>query len=204
MPKTTKKPKKSLVDRVNFRSRKTQFFLTALIFAVVGGGWLVYKSFAATQNAFTYVVHNGGLTNAVIAKGCKTAKPYDSAWKFNVVSLYCPKTGSFVGGSGADAVMKTAYLVDNREWRACAWVKGKATQVEVRLAIYSRGSSVGEVDPAAFKLNNTNSYEYHCTGSRRLAGYDLYGRTVLPEGYGGFVNVAAMVLEPVGYASKPF
>lgn len=54
-PKRTNKSKTKkgkldfLTNRINFKSRKTQFILTILVFALVGGAWFTYKSFAATE-----------------------------------------------------------------------------------------------------------------------------------------------------------
>jgi hypothetical protein len=55
MPKSKQTKLKS--SKVNFKSTKVQLLATALIFAVIGGGFLLYKSFAATAlNSYQFSV----------------------------------------------------------------------------------------------------------------------------------------------------
>lgn len=42
------KKKQSLLSKINFKSPKTRIILTVALFAVVGGGVMVFKSFAST------------------------------------------------------------------------------------------------------------------------------------------------------------
>ena len=65
-PKRTNKSKTKkgkldfLTNRINFKSRKTQFILTILVFALVGGAWFTYKSFAATETTYSNgAIHDG-------------------------------------------------------------------------------------------------------------------------------------------------
>lgn len=46
--KKTVTKKRSLFSRINFKSPKTRGVLVLLAFALVGGGFMVYRSFAAT------------------------------------------------------------------------------------------------------------------------------------------------------------
>lgn len=58
--KTTKK-KGSIFSKINFGSTKTRIIVTLLVFGVIGGGFTVYKSFAATPG-IAFKSSNGGLT----------------------------------------------------------------------------------------------------------------------------------------------
>ncbi len=55
-----KKQKQSLVSKLKLNTLKGRILATVLVFAVIGGGFAVYKSFAATnETIFTYDVARG-------------------------------------------------------------------------------------------------------------------------------------------------
>jgi hypothetical protein len=64
MPKNTK-PKtnstnKGLMKSFSLKSRKVQFFVVVLIFGIIGGGYMVYRSYAAIQGQqWVYEIPNG-------------------------------------------------------------------------------------------------------------------------------------------------
>lgn len=69
----TSKKKRSILSRINFSSRKTQFITVILIVGLMGAGWFTYRSFAATEiftanrsNQRMYCVAGGGCNQAVI------------------------------------------------------------------------------------------------------------------------------------------
>lgn len=53
--------KKGIFSKINFKSRSTQLIFTVLIFALVGGAWFTYRSFAFVGSKAT--VGAGTLTN---------------------------------------------------------------------------------------------------------------------------------------------
>lgn len=59
--KTKKKSRLGLLSKINFRSRKTQFIATILVFALIGGGVYTYRSFAAVGDR-TYLFSGECLT----------------------------------------------------------------------------------------------------------------------------------------------
>ncbi len=71
--KTTKK-KGSTFSRINFGSTKTRIIVTLLVFGVIGGGLLVYRSYAATQNQWNYNVSSGTLKITSKLRGSEPVK----------------------------------------------------------------------------------------------------------------------------------
>jgi hypothetical protein len=99
MAKNTKqsKQKKSVLNKLGGLSKRSKFIVVVLIFAVLGGGYLTYKSFAATAT----VAPIQTFAEAMLVNGnpnkCTSNKVQDPA-KNNLVvlNIYCPPKNKFV------------------------------------------------------------------------------------------------------------
>lgn len=194
MPKNTKNTKKtksssSLFSKISLKSRKGKMLLLTLVMVAVGAG-IIIRSFAATQ-AWGYNLAAGNLVNQHQG-GCNSTTTYDSQFKANIISLYCPK--AIVGG-GAYAHTRGSYLPGSytgSNVRFCSYVKGTGT-VEI---LTSLTSFAGQYKTSRFTVNSSN-YGYYCTSYIRIpaATYLQGSTTVLPNGNVQWVNVGGMVLE---------
>ena len=124
-------------------SRRKQTVVTVLVFAVIGGGWLVYKSFAAsvlaTYPATSIVRVSGNATE--IQDANSGSKSGNTVWKLP-------------WGANADAIIwatgGTVTVPANSQWQYCASIKGV-------------GSAWinGPYDPIIGLTNNT-AYQTYC------------------------------------------
>jgi hypothetical protein len=108
MPKSKQTKLKS--SKVNFKSTKVQLLATALIFAVIGGGFLLYKSFAATAlNPYQFSVAK--CTATVTKVGDQPC--IDASAEFWVYRLYKGLEGREPDANGYQFWTQT--LAGNRE-----------------------------------------------------------------------------------------
>ena len=102
------KQKKSVLNKLGGLSKRSKFIVVVLIFAVLGGGYLTYKSFAYTTNP------DGSVSNPSIVSYAGDIIDRNSSCTLNlaadpaknnmtVMNIYCPPNRPFAleGKSGA-------------------------------------------------------------------------------------------------------
>ncbi|MCX6729838.1 MAG: hypothetical protein NTV95_04360 [Candidatus Saccharibacteria bacterium] len=128
MAKNTKqsKQKKSVLNKLGGLSKRSKFIVVVLIFAVLGGGYLTYKSFAATR--YTEI-----LTSAKDLSGaegqCNVNKVNDASKSDALVmQIYCPQRTNY-STTDFSIVNRTGspYTVPSGYFQACVMMKGVAT-----------------------------------------------------------------------------
>ena len=126
MAKNTKqsKQKKSVLNKLGGLSKRSKFIVVVLIFAVLGGGYLTYKSFAATAGPAPIVTTNANfyLWNDT---GCTSNKVNDAS-KNNalVMNIYCPPGKFFAIWNPALNYNTTFAIWPQGTYKNCATVKG--------------------------------------------------------------------------------
>lgn len=137
----TKKKKQSLLTKLNLSSPKNRIILTVALFAVVGGGITVYKSFAAsiigTANADQIVGYSGGSKYPTkIIKDDVGGKANVNVWQVPIASSAKPKTAIRIPA--------------NTKYQVCYNVKG-----------------VGEFSAFGHEIiaSSISYYKYYCTRS---------------------------------------
>lgn len=187
-----KKKKQSRFARLGARLKtpKGRLVATVLVFAVVGGGIFVYKSFAATA-AWGYQVSYGNLYGSA-SIDCSQSTSYDSQFKTNVLSLFCKQNA--IGPNGASARTRGSWLPKSyvgSQLRFCAYIKGTGQNIEVRSTVPGQGMKIG------FYIVNSSSYGYYCSPYATLkAEGGLDGEVLIrPSSKVNWINVGGIVLE---------
>jgi hypothetical protein len=183
-PKRTNKSKTKkgkldfLTNRINFKSRKTQFILTILVFALVGGAWFTYKSFAATE-VYSYSPVNGTLKcyNKIVTSCSQIS---DTGIGKNSTTVL-----KFDGGHGSASGSSKAYIVAGSQYRTCVIAKSLGP-VE-----FSVNPNVISFNDIIHMTGNGNSYQKACTipWTMSTTGYQSVG--VNPSG--GATNITTYV-----------
>lgn len=89
---TNSKQKQSLISKLKLNTLKGRILTTVLVFAVIGGGFAVYKSFAATPyRSFVYDVARG-----TMIKGGAGATYYSESSKSNKTVVKLTKKNDYV------------------------------------------------------------------------------------------------------------
>ena len=86
------KQKKSVLNKLGGLSKRSKFIVVVLIFAVLGGGYLTYKSFAATPNYGPAPIQTLGANLRFSGDtGCTSNTSADPAKNdAKVINVYCP------------------------------------------------------------------------------------------------------------------
>ena len=160
MAKNTKqsKQKKSVLNKLGGLSKRSKFIVVVLIFAVLGGGYLTYKSFAATAGPET-VVNTAENLSFRSDLGCRSNLVNDPA-KNNakVMNVYCP----------ANKFWEIGYRANGRSDPAVSWPAGYITICVLAKGVGEfRVSWGGYVDwlgssTVTFNINDPN-YKSYCT-----------------------------------------
>lgn len=189
-----KKKKHSLLVRLGqkLKTPKGRLIAIMLVFAVIGGGIFVYKSFAATAS-WTYTLDNGYMVANGSSGGCKTVKVRDpSFYNSTVANMTCSSTGSSTistrGAAGAD----------NQTYRVCAWAKGVG-----RLWFHLYTPDTTDRTQQVYSVKTVSSldrYTYYCSDWTTVRGYyggQVVGLTthVSVGDKGTFLNVGALVID---------
>ena len=161
MAKNNKKSnqKKSVLNKLGGLSKRSKFIVVVLIFAVLGGGYLTYKSFAATPGPKPIISNATALVYGTdTSRGCKSNISTDPA-KNNklVVNIYCPKGGGYTAQNDP-----TKYSW-GPTWppgyrKICAMMKGVGT-----FTVKGGAASV------KYSIN-TSTYREYCTFPTALYG----------------------------------
>ncbi len=200
--KNTKAQRGGILSKVNLQTPKGRLIVTVLAFAIVGGGVLVYRSFAATAR-WTYTA----ATNTIIigetptASPCKTNKVELGDQKnpnpgFN---LTCTATTS---GANVAYIAPKATAIDAsllyKDYRMCAVVSGKGS-LSVSLSDQTGRKTTQKVtSPAGGFAGGTNVCTYQM-GMYKVG--TLFGRAEISDA-GTSVNVSSMYLEEVANYSS--
>jgi hypothetical protein len=160
MAKNTKqsKQKKSVLNKLGGLSKRSKFIVVVLIFAVLGGGYLTYKSFAATaavapiQTLAEKMLFNG------YSNGCTSNKVTDAS-KNNalVMNIYCPpnKAWDIYTSSGTMTVRWPRGTYKN-----CVMAKGVG-----KFSITQDGNSDNEGQGAKYYNINSPDYKEYCSNA---------------------------------------
>ena len=187
---TKKKQNKSLLKKLNFHSRKTQSLTTVLVFALLGGGLLIYRGFAAT--VATYFNYTNRNLSYSATGGCKVLPFQDTSGKAGVwvINTNCvgakagsAATFSTVGGNVSAAQVGHSYQI-------CAWLKGVGT-VSLSLGQTGRGGGA-----PGYPVNFPNYSSYCISGLTATSTGAIGGSaTVSP---GSYLNVSSLELIDLG------
>lgn len=131
-----KKKKQSLISRLNLKSPKGRLIVTLIAFAAIGGGVMVYKSFAyAFSNTWIYNFSSNTLEHTQVTNSICQASAVEDPSKNNT------KVGMITcNGHGAGGVIraKGAYLdtswTAGKKYLVCATVKGSADFMSISLS----------------------------------------------------------------------
>jgi len=142
--------KKSVLNKLGGLSKRSKFIVVVLIFAVLGGGYLTYKSFAATA-APAPITTLGANLRFSGDTGC-TSNIATDASKNNakVMNIYCPPNKSYD--------VNTAYTTTSVRWpqgtyKNCVMAKGVG-----KISVAQGGNS--DFDGYGAKVYNINSPDY--------------------------------------------
>ena len=153
MAKNNKKSnqKKSVLNKLGGLSKRSKFIVVVLIFAVLGGGYLTYKSFAATR--YTENIATGESEN-LYAYGpikCDTSRVNDPAKNNAVVmNIYCPKRNDVTTTYNVTNRLNNSDVVSKGYQQACVMMKGVGTF----------SIDVGGNGYARYSINESNYKEY--------------------------------------------
>ena len=146
------KQKKSVLNKLGGLSKRSKFIVVVLIFAVLGGGYLTYKSFAATaapasiRQEAAYLRFSGG-------KGCnKKLVPEPAKNNQVVMQIYCPPGGYFTVSSNGSLIPSVKW--PRGSYKNCIVAKGVG-KFNVGQFFYQ-----GERQTLAEGIYNINSPDY--------------------------------------------
>lgn len=157
MAKNTKQSnqKKSVLNKLGGLSKRSKFIVVVLIFAVLGGGYLTYKSFAAT--AYVSPIQTNADNMIVQSDGCPSNITSDPAKNnANVMNVYCNKGQRFWirNKNYITAVPNTmAKIWPQGSYRTCAMVKG--------VGYFTVAADIGN-DGVQYYVNDS-SYKKYCS-----------------------------------------
>ncbi len=214
-PKRTNKSKTKkgkldfLTNRINFKSRKTQFILTILVFALVGGAWFTYKSFAATATA-TWAPEGTAVWVQDLG-GCKTQNINDMAKNnIKVWNVACPPLSvNATIRPLTDISAKSPVFLGVGKYRACSMVKGSGNiKVEISSTVTDGTSPYAGLGPSSgvFTVVNDGQYHEYCTGQIPASKEYHAPRASIKVEAGSWVNIQYIQLQYLGgdsNSSKP-
>jgi hypothetical protein len=120
MAKNTKQSnqKKSVLNKLGGLSKRSKFIVVVLIFAVLGGGYLTYKSFAATAGPAPIVT----VAENMFVKGCTSNKVQDPG-KNNLVvmNIACPPKRGWVA---SNVYRQNMIFWPSGTYKVCVLAKG--------------------------------------------------------------------------------
>jgi hypothetical protein len=175
MAKNTKqsKQKKSVLNKLGGLSKRSKFIVVVLIFAVLGGGYLTYKSFAATTLIDSKAAADtGNLRNGAYVKTETLSNSGKNGTKVVALRGY----RSNVEYMGANGVTKP-----ENSYRFCfyARVEGTISFIVLKTTVtkisYNLGYPAYRSDAAEFQkvdYRNPNTYQQYCSG--KFAGNKRY------------------------------
>lgn len=158
---------------------------TILVFAVVGGGIFVFKSFAATSS-WTYTIDTGTMeASSTNTAKCKVSKVRDpSFYNSTIANMSCSSDGE------ATAYARNVVGAANRSYQACAWVKGSG-----KIVVSLNGLATTGVVNKLYDVSSSG-YKKYCSGFKLLNNMNQSMNAVVYVGKKGtFVNIGAIIVE---------
>ncbi|MCA9329323.1 hypothetical protein KDA11_01645 [Candidatus Saccharibacteria bacterium] len=181
--KTSKnKNKLNFLSKINFKSPKTRGLILLAAFVIIGGGVMVFRSFAATTNRIVSVsVAEGRLK---CSSNCALTDAGGSKGNVKAASL----SGGGVLSSTVSYYASKSTLV--RTYTACVTATGSGT---VTVSTEGIGSS-----SAAITFNNGgNSYETKCANTN---GVNFSGAWKITANQGSLLKVTMLTVDETNNA----
>lgn len=193
--KKKKQSRMSLIGRI-IKTPKGRLLATILIFAVIGGGILVYKSFAATPSrTWSYSLASGNLYGNGMA-GCTNKKITDAQFKVDVLMLVCPTNYYSTSAYTDGAWLPASY--GGKKFRFCAYVKGKAPELNIWTTLKPNYQKSNDIIRSISNFSS-NGYGYFCTSTLTMPKVytNFEGRVEARSNSStaAWVNVGGIVLE---------
>ncbi len=181
------KKKQSIFSKINLKSPKTRGIILLVAFAIIGGGVMVFRSFAAATIWYSPATT---LASATGNSACSatTIDDIDAASKngANAKAVAQSCRTDFVSGSVVGVATWTPTLYGSSDpavtanfYRTCASIKGVG---RVKVGIFTkphdglyRYPGIGEFFDA-----NPNTYQQHCSQYRQAIGNQ---KDITVEGY---------------------
>lgn len=185
---TAKKKNKSFLSKINFKSPKTRGLLIILLFAVIGGGVMVFRSFAATNviESWSYNASNNLLAPSAVG-GCSAQKVTETSKSGAAVyNLACSNNNVSGMTFAAVSTIGAAGAKDNY-YRACAMIKGGG-----KALVILEGSKSSSSGFDAYPVGN--GYTYYCDGTVKLSATQALTAKVQID-KGSLVNVSFITIE---------
>lgn len=198
--------------RSMLKTPRGRLITTFIAFAVVGGGIFVFKSFAAPLAGpwpYNLTIGNFESNGSTRMAACNSNPVYDSQFKTNVFSLYCPvyvkspvsnSSGYTVSAQTTGASLPASF--GGKDYRFCAYIKGQAPLVTVRITAYPAGKDYPSATTyRSNPINNFNSasYGYFCSAKFTMSYINTDFRGIVEAKSSttsiAWVNVGGMVLE---------
>ena len=162
------KQKKSVLNKLGGLSKRSKFIVVVLIFAVLGGGYLTYKSFAATAGPSPVRTEAANLRLFDWQNGCTKNLVNDTA-KNNaiVMNVYCPAGKGLYQVAYAHTTAQVTW--PQGTYKTCAMVKGVG-----KFAINSATIN-GPTGERKYNINSPDYKEY-CSYAATIgtAGRNFY------------------------------
>lgn len=204
--KNTKTSKSGLLSRINLSTPKGRLIVTVLAFAIVGGGIVVYRSFAAVAT-WTYTAG----TNTVIAGEVPTASPCkvtridigDAKNPNAAFNLKCNAPGvADAATNNAAYILPKATPVDatmiSKNFELCATARGKG---DLRLnIIFANSKSGAHTSTNRTTSVNSSSFTTYCSYSLNpyYTNTDTFLQGRVSSGTsGGSVDVSNIIIREV-------
>ncbi len=178
------KQKKSVLNKLGGLSKRSKFIVVVLIFAVLGGGYLTYKSFAATAAPASVVTFGDKLRlNSYWSNGSTancTDNRVNDASKNNavVLQIYCPPQKFWRVQSGAKG---PDVIFPRGSYTICTMVKGVG-----KFRVYQRSESNETYHQSAIFSINSPDYKEYCS---KPISTGNWGRTFAPGDSGDIVSM---------------
>jgi len=172
MAKNTKQSnqKKSVLNKLGGLSKRSKFIVVVLIFAVLGGGYLTYKSFAATPNYGPEKITSLSSNNSQLIQkddGCNYMTKPDPAKNNAIVkNLYCPPYKRWLMYPNTGSGYTSTWIKGS--YKNCFTVKGvgkfQIGQLDLNTNLY-RGYGIYPLDTRGvgakyYEINDPNYKEY--------------------------------------------
>jgi hypothetical protein len=183
MVKTIKKPaqkKRNILSKINLQSPKTRGLVLVLAFALVGGGVLVFRSFAATSARLITTSANDGTLICAKGTGCSLIADGDAKAGAKVISF----------DKGGTIVTQSIFATTKGIYKVCVTAKGQGG-----LSIAPAGASL--------LFTNANSYETKCSNELNMnANTSIWSMNQTKGGNVG-LKVSIMTVDQINASTTP-
>ena len=157
------KKKQSIFSKIKPNSLKTRIILTVALFALVGGGVMVYKSFAAVYvwaKPIQQVRYTQGGSG-----GCNISNTTDAAKNaLPILQMSCTGTGGDLSINTGEFSSTTDVNITANVYRACASVKGSGN-----ISVWVNASP-NQSDSGRISVNSPDAYKQICSSYAQAIG----------------------------------